>query len=190
MQMESTLKVNIKRSRRKSIGLRINDDGSVTVSAPLKASKADIERAVSSKLDWILKNRERMLEEKREAEEKGLFTEDDIKRMIVMAREIIPRRVRHYAELVGVTYGKITIRSQKTRWGSCSSNGNLSFNCLLVLMPTEVLDSVVVHELCHRKEMNHSKRFYDEVLRVFPEYRKWDKWLKDNGGAIMKRMTG
>ncbi|MBR4241372.1 MAG: M48 family metallopeptidase, partial [Eubacterium sp.] len=75
-----------------------------------------------------------------------------------------------------------------TKWGSCSSKGNLNFNCLLMLTPPEVIDSVVVHELCHRKEMNHSKRFYDEVLRVYPDYKKWNKWLKDNGSAIMNRM--
>lgn len=188
--MESTLHYNVKRSRRKSFGLRINEDGSVTVHAPMRASKAEIEKAVNSKLDWIMKNREKMLKEKRLAEEKGLLTEEDMRRLHAMAAEIIPRRVSFYAEKVGVTYGRITIRSQKTRWGSCSSKGNLNFNCLLMLMPTEVLDSVIVHELCHRKEMNHSQRFYAEVLRVFPEYRKWDRWLKENGGAIMKRMTG
>ncbi|MBR3738310.1 MAG: M48 family metallopeptidase, partial [Eubacterium sp.] len=67
--------------------------------------------------------------------------------------------------------------------------GNLNFNCLLMLTPPEVIDSVVVHELCHRKEMNHSKEFYSEVLRVYPEYKKWNKWLKDNGSAIMARMN-
>ncbi len=80
--------------------------------------------------------------------------------------------------------GNDAIRSQRTKWGSCSAKGNLSFNCLLMLAPPEFLDSIVVHELCHRKEMNHSKRFYAEVLRVFPEYRKWNKWLKENGWLL------
>lgn len=75
------------------------------------------------------------------------------------------------------------------KWGSCSSKGNLNFNCLLMLTPQKVIDSVVVHELCHRKEMNHSDKFYAEVLRVFPEYWTWDKWLKDNGDMLMKRMV-
>ena len=89
---------------------------------------------------------------------------------------------------MGVTYNRITIRHQKTRWGSCSSQGNLNFNCLLMLTPPEVIDSVVVHELCHRKEMNHSDRFYAEVLRVFPNYPKCRKWLKDNGSLLMMRL--
>ena len=79
------------------------------------------------------------------------------------------------------------IRLQKSRWGSCSVDGNLNFNCLLVLMPPEILDSVVVHELCHRRHMNHSKEFYDEVLRIFPDYKRCNKWLKQNGGVYFKR---
>ena len=87
---------------------------------------------------------------------------------------------------MGVDYGQITIRSQKTRWGSCSSKGNLNFNCLLLLAPPEVLDYVVVHELCHRKEMNHSPRFWAEVARVMPDYKVRRKWLKDNGNGLMQ----
>jgi len=97
--------------------------------------------------------------------------------------------VKFYASQIGVTYGHITIRNQRTRWGSYSAKGNLNFNCLLMLTPTEVIDSVVVHELCHRKEMNHSDCFYAEVLRVFPDYWKWHGRLKEHGEAIMRRIT-
>ena len=93
------------------------------------------------------------------------LSEEDMKALADKAVRIIPERVRYYAPLIGVTYGRITIRNQRTRWGSCSAKGNLNFNCLLMLAPPEVLDSVVVHELCHRKEMNHSKQFYEEVRR-------------------------
>ena len=113
----------------------------------------------------------------------------DIQELADRALETIPERVRYYAPLVGVTYGRIMIKNQKSRWGSCSSKGNLNFNCLLMLTPPEVLDSVVVHELCHRKVMNHSQKFYDEVLKVYPDYWKWTKWLKTNGDILMKRMV-
>ena len=93
--------------------------------------------------------------------------------------------MRFYAEKLGVTYGRITIRCQKSRWGSCSSRGDLSFNCALMKCPQEALDSVVVHELCHRKEMNHSARFYAEVLRVFPDYPKWHRWLRETGSLYL-----
>ena len=99
---------------------------------------------------------------------------------------VIPRRVAYYAEKLGVSYGKITLRQQKTRWGSCAANGNLNFNWLLILAPPEVLDYVVVHELCHRREMNHSQAFWKEVEKILPDYRERQKWLKDNGWRLME----
>ena len=100
---------------------------------------------------------------------------------------MIPERVRYFAPKVGVDYGMITIRNQKTRWGSCSARGNLNFNCLLMLAPSEVIDYVVVHELCHRKELNHSPRFWAEVARVLPDYKRQERWLKENGKRLMAR---
>ena len=82
----------------------------------------------------------------------------------------------------------ISIHNQRTRWGSCSSKGNLKFNCLLMMFPDEVIDSIVVHELCHRIHMNHSAQFYAEVEKVFTQYRKCQKWLKENGGMYLGRM--
>ena len=89
---------------------------------------------------------------------------------------------------MGVTYGGITIRNQRSRWGSCSGQGTLNFNCLLMLAPPEVLDYVVVHELCHRKEMNHSAAFWAEVARVLPDYEARKRWLKENGPALIGRL--
>ena len=82
---------------------------------------------------------------------------------------------------MGVSYGSITVREQKTRWGSCSAKGNLNFNWKLVLMPEEILDYVVVHELAHRLQMNHSTEFWDEVEKILPDYRNRRQWLKENG---------
>ena len=95
------------------------------------------------------------------------------------------RKVEYFAPIVGVSYGRITIRNQKTRWGSCSSKGNLNFNVALMRAPIEVLDYVVVHELCHRLYLNHSKDFWKEVERVLPDYRLREKWLKENGTRLM-----
>lgn len=102
--------------------------------------------------------------------------------------DYIPGRVKYYSDIMEVTYGKITIRNQKTRWGSCSGKGNLNFNCLLMLMPPEVIDYVVVHELCHRKEMNHSKAFWKEVEKILPNYKEAVGWLKKEGRGIIRRM--
>ena len=101
---------------------------------------------------------------------------------------MIPERVRHFAPLIGVDYGRITIRNQRTCWGCCSGKGNLNFNCLLILLPDEVIDCVEVHELCYGKQMKHSEQFYAEIDKVFPEYKKWHKWLSDNGGVYMGKL--
>ncbi len=123
----------------------------------------------------------------RRAEEAGLLSDEDIRRLYREARGVIPRRVREYAERFGVTYGRITIRLQKTRWGSCSSKGGLNFNCLLMLAPEDVLDYVIAHELCHRKEMNHSKRFHEELAKVFPREKDCRAWLRRNGPVLLAR---
>ena len=115
---------------------------------------------------------------------------EEIRDLADRALRVIPARAAHFAPLVGVTYGRITIRNQKTRWGSCSGKGNLNFNCLLMLAPPEVLDYVVVHELCHRKQMNHSAAFWAEVARVIPDYKEHVQWLKTEGSRLMRRMTG
>ena len=89
---------------------------------------------------------------------------------------------------MGVRYGRLAVRSQRSKWGSCSGKGNLNFNCLLLLAPDEVLDYVVVHELCHRREMNHSPRFWAEVERVLPDFKNARRWLKQNGASLMARL--
>ena len=122
---------------------------------------------------WILQHQEELERQKWQAAEFPPLTEVELQELAERARRYIPEQVRYYAPRVGVNYSSITIRCQKFRWGSCSGRGNLSFNCLLMLTPPKVIDSVVVHELCHRKELNHSAAFYVQVLRVFPEYRTW-----------------
>lgn len=173
------------RADRKTIAMQIKD-GKVIVRAPKRLSKKAIDAFVLSHKDWIAKH----LAKAKAEQEKPALTEQQIKDLKEKAKAVLAQRVAHYAELVGVEYGRITIRMQKTRWGSCSSKGNLNFNCLLMLTPPEVMDSVVVHELCHRKHMNHSKAFYAEVERVMPDYKARHAWLKKNGAALMKRAHG
>ena len=97
------------------------------------------------------------------------------------AKEELPAIVKKYAGLMGVTYNRITIRHQKTRWGSCTKTGNLSFNCLLMKMPENVRDYVIIHELAHLKELNHSTKFWAIVAEYCPWYKDAKLWLKENG---------
>ena len=175
------------RSDRKRFSLEINEKG-LTIRVPNNATNAEINSLIMKNEQWIIKHLNKFDEKKKKLEDVRKLSEEEIKALADKALEYIPKRVEYYAPLVGVTYGRITIRNQKTRWGSCSSKGNLNFNCLLMLTPSEVVDSIVVHELCHRKEMNHSERFYSEVRRVYPEYDRWNKWLKENGDKIMYRL--
>ena len=109
----------------------------------------------------------------------------EITELTSKAKEELPAVVKKYASLMGVTYNRITIRHQKTRWGSCTKTGNLSFNCLILKMPETVRDYVIVHELAHRKEMNHSTKFWSVVSEYCPWYKDAKQWLKDNGQKLM-----
>lgn len=181
------MKVTVIRSNRKTVAIQVNSDLSVTVRAPRSASEKDIEEILKKKEVWISKHIEKIKETKErfEAEPTEKLTREKVIALAEEALKVIPERVEYFAKVIGVTYGKITIRNQKTRWGSCSSKGNLNFNCLLMLAPLEVLDYVVVHELCHRKQMNHSKAFWLEVEKVLPDYKEARKWLKEDGSQMI-----
>ena len=185
------MKVTVIKSRRKTIAIQVNSDLSVTVRAPYGVTEKYIEEFLNKNEAWISKRMNEIKVKKKSIESKNVenVTLDKIKILADQALKIIPTRVEYFARIIGVTYGNITIRNQKTRWGSCSSKGNLNFNCLLMLAPPEVLDYVVVHELCHRKQMNHSKAFWTEVEKVFPDYKKSIKWLKEEGSQIMYMVT-
>lgn len=175
------------RSTRRTMAVEIRN-GMLLVRAPYSATRADVEQMLRDKRGWIEKHLRLSQERAFAAQSVSPLTSAELKSLVQSAKIYIPQRVRYFAQLIGVQPGKITIRSQRTRWGSCSAKGNLNFNCILMLTPQEVIDSVIVHELCHLKEMNHSDRFYREVLRVFPDYRTWHGWLKDHQAELLARL--
>ncbi|MBR3639422.1 MAG: M48 family metallopeptidase, partial [Clostridia bacterium] len=145
-----------------------------------------IAKFVERHAEWAERKRAEAARRKKEASLSPL-TEGDILRLMRQAKEYIPPRAADLAKLIGVEYSGITVRCQRTRWGSCSSKRRLNFNCLLMLTPSEVVDSVIVHELCHLKHMDHSAEFYSDVRRAYPEYDRWNSWLKKNGAVILMR---
>lgn len=189
---KSLLKPEIIRSSRKTLGLEVTSEGMIRIRAPYGVSEDVILRFLESKSAWIQKSlakvRARQEKLKEEEAQYGKLTEAELKVLKMQAEEVFHARAAFYAGKMGISYGRITIRRQKTRWGSCSQSGNLNFNCLLMLAPPGVVDYVVVHELCHRIEMNHSPRFWELVGEVYPDYDRWKRWLKENGGRLM-RMT-
>ena len=171
------------KSDRKTIAIQIKPDGQVVVRCPKRMRIEEARRFAESKADWIAKYLA-----KRPLQDVAKYTPKEIEQLREQARILVTERVRYFAPIIGVSYGQIAIRTQHTRWGSCSSKGNLNFNCLLALVPSEVLDYVVVHELCHRKELNHSARFWNQVERILPDYKARKKWLKDKGGALIAKL--
>ncbi len=181
--------IKIIKSKRKTISLQIKPDGNIELRAPMQMKDVQIQEFVRRKSNWIEKHLLAVKEHQQQMSQIKLLTTEEIHDLANQALEVITKRVNYFAEIIGVTYGMITIRNQKSRWGSCSGKGNLNFNCLLMLAPMEVLDYVVVHELCHRKEMNHSPKFWAEVAQILPDYEKQKLWLKEHGEEIMIRMA-
>ncbi len=108
------------------------------------------------------------------------------KTMRKSAGDVLKGKVAHWAQRMGISYGRVAIKDGTSRWGSCSSVGNINLQWRLIMMPEAVVDYVIVHELCHRREMNHSAAFWSEVEQVLPNYKQLRGWLKDNGAVILQ----
>ena len=228
------IEYTLTKSKRKTVGIKITNEGEVKVSAPLRASDKAIEEIVMKKAKWIVEKLKLVKENHNQVKKKelidgatisllgkeyGLRVEEVlirgasvkfdgtvfnlrvnkdlnnegkqqfIKEVLILwmrkkAKEIFQERVKHYANDLKLYPKGITIKDQKTLWGSCSSKDNINFNWRLIMAPIEILDYVVVHELCHLKHRNHSKEYWDYVEAAMPDYAKRRKWLKDNGRVL------
>ena len=180
------LSVLLVRSSRKTLAVQIRADGTVIARAPLRMPKDRILCFLSEKASWIRMQQGKMQEREKMRQQARIHLDAaQEKELRERAKAVLAQRTAYFARQIGVTYGRITVRDQKTRWGSCSQTGNLNFNFRLILAPLEVLDYVVVHELCHRRQMNHSTQFWQEVAQVLPDYRKRKAWLTENGWRLM-----
>ena len=172
------------RSKRKTGCIEIKPDGRILVRVPNRFSQAKIDEMLEKRHDWIIKHLAD-IDRRKSDKSPEKISKEDAKRLKKKAAQYLPERCKLYASSLGVDYKRISIRFQKSRWGSCSTKGNLNFNALLMMTPIEVIDYVVIHELCHRREMNHSKNFWALVESVMPDYKVHKNWLKENGGQIM-----
>ena len=210
------------RSKRKTLSLIVEADGTLTVRAPLRMKEADILRFIETKKDWI---KRKQAQARKDAFFSRQYVDGEIfrylgrevllrivpdgKPALVMdgsfkltksaqlqaesvfttwykkqARKVLIERADFFVRKYGFKVGKVRISSARTRWGSCSSKDTLSFTWRLVMAPLGVIDYVVVHELCHLKEMSHSKTFWAQVENILPDYKQRRKWLKDNGKLL------
>ena len=182
LNMHLTCKVTV--SDRRNISLQITDDKRILIKIPRWFPEYKLNSFVEEKKDWIV-NTYNSIPDPKELSIREQHQLDALeKRYRKAAKEYIPGRVAYFHQFTGGSYDKIVIRDQKTRWGSCSSNGTLSFNYRLMLAPPSILDYVVVHELCHLKHMNHSPEFWAAVESVIPDYKMRRKWLKEHGNEL------
>ena len=164
----------LKYSARRTIALSIKDC-KLIVKAPFGTSKEKIESVILSHRRWVEKHLKSAADRSARI---GKLTDDRIRELKKLAKALIPAKVEYYSKIMGLKYGRITITSAKTRFGSCSSQGNLSFSYRLMLYPDAAVDYVVVHELAHLLELNHSPKFYKIVAAVMPDYKERQKILK------------
>ena len=161
-------------SRRKTISISIENCAPV-VKAPIGTTEATIRSVVEKHSSWIIKHVEM---QKKKAARVADLTENDIKNLKREARRYFTEKTAYYAQIMGINYGRVTITSAQKRFGSCSSEGNICYSYRLMLYPEAARDYVVVHELAHRKEMNHSPRFYSVIAAVMPDYKYRKRLLK------------
>lgn len=176
----ATFSYNLIRADRKTMSLKVESGGRLIVRAPLRMPVREADLFVENHKDWILS---RLAAYEAQKANKRVYSEEERRKGKNLAKRVLEQKCEWFAAQMSVTYGTISVREQKTRWGSCSAKGNLNFNWKLVLMPEEILDYVVVHELAHRKEMNHSPAFWSIVEQYVPDYKEKRIWLKKNGAA-------
>ena len=175
--------VDVIRSKRKTVSIQVLPNRCIVMKAPKYVSNTQLADIFAEHKESIQKILDNLPQDVLPP-----YSPQELTALAQKAATDIPQIARKYAQILGTTFGEITIRCQKTKYGSCSSNGNLNFNCLLADMPPEIMDYVVAHELCHRIEMNHSTRFYALLEQICPQHKSYSKWLKENGMRYICRV--
>ena len=165
-----------RRAGTKRVSIRVGVGGKVTVSAPLRVPKFFIERFVKEKADWIEGAKKQI--KKKEAEQDTRIQFPSFESSKARAKKLLVERARYWADQYGVKFERLSIKRAATRWGSCSSKGNLNFHYRLYFLPEELREYVVVHEICHLLEMNHSRAFWKQVERTMPAWKTYKRQLQ------------
>lgn len=159
-----------KNIRARALRLAIQKDGRVMLTLPFFISYEQGRRFLQSKQEWICEKVRAFLSAPQHLIHRGSV--EEYKASQKEARKLIEARLMYFQNAYDVHWNRVSIRNQSTRWGSCSRHGNLSFNYRLLLLPPHLCDYVIVHELCHLREMNHSPKFWALVALTFPDYKK------------------
>lgn len=170
------MEFRVVRSKRKTMSLEITREGEVLVRAPYRLSAATVEGFVASHEAWIEKHLAMAEERKRKAPQ---LTVEDVSRLKAEAWRYLPERTRRLAEQFGANYSGVRINSAQTRLGSCNGKNGINYSYRLMLYSPRVIDYVIIHELAHTVEHNHSSRFWQIVARWMPDYREAEQELKN-----------
>ena len=174
-------RVEVRRSpRARNWRLEVPWGAPARLTVPRWTTRAEVEQLLAEKREWVEEQRRRQVP--RLGLEQLSVSESEAR---VAARQLVSMLAEDEAERIGVAYRRIRIGGQRTLWGSCSARGTLSFNWRLVLAPLEVLDYVVVHELCHLRVPNHSRRFWTLVERHRPHWKDQRAWLREYGAELL-----
>ena len=164
------IEYELTRTKRKTLALYVRQDGRIEVRAPLKTSKAYIDNFVMQKQDWI-KNTRNKLTARHSAKKVIELTQQEEAKYKKQAKGYFQLKCQHFAGQMGLCHGAVRVNGAKTRWGSCNRRGDINFTYRLLFAPEELIDYVVVHELAHTKEMNHSANFWKIVEQTMPDYK-------------------
>ena len=165
---------HIKSRRMRRLSVTIHKNKEIVVRSPDFISVSDIESFLKQKSDWIRK----ALKKIDESVPGVVHSKEEVMEYKNKARGILLERLPFYNRQYNFSWKKVTVKIMKTRWGSCSSKGNLNFNYKIALLPSSLADYIIVHELCHLKEMNHGERFWSLVEKQMPQYKQLRKELK------------
>ncbi len=166
--------------------LRVSSDGELRLTVPTRASVRGGMEFVERQREWIARERARIAERAAAREAKSGCSKDDAARLREIAETQLSDRCRELADKHAVPITGVTVRDQRSRWGSCSARGAISLNWRLIRMPGYVSDYVILHELMHRRQPNHGSGFWREVGLVCPEWRDAEKWLRKNGRDFLE----
>jgi hypothetical protein len=157
--------------------LRLDADGRIRVTIPRGGSRREADAFVQRQTDWI-----RRQQQARSAP--PVHTAEEVRRLRQLARLVLPPRLRELAAQHHVIVTRVSVRNQRTRWGSCGRDGHICLNWRLVRMPDWVRDYVLIHELMHLRRMDHSSAYWKHVAAAYPEYEGARAWLRANGRSL------
>lgn len=175
-KLSKSLRLSIRPCLEREVGCEKDSGLKILVTIPYRIKESEAEKFIQQKSAWIIEKLDELKVFK--SEPLTVASKKDYRKEKERARKIITQRVQYFGKLYGFKFERIAIRAQRTRWGSCARNGNLNFNYKLIHLPEEIMDYIIVHELCHLDQMNHSKKFWFLVSEIIPNYRELRRELK------------